>query len=142
MSGEKNISTVCDTKLTANSGMREDLDIVGNELNYITATFWASYCTFMIPACYFMTHYPANVVLPALEIGWGLSTFGLAWAQNVETLYAMRFLTGMFECCSFTGTIYVIGSWYKPKEIGRRVSLFFIASPLGTMFAGYLCVSI
>lgn len=67
-----------------------------------------------------------------------LSTFGLAWAQNVETLYAMRFLTGMFECCSFTGSIYVIGSWYKPKEIGRRVSLFFIASPLGTMFAGYL----
>lgn len=36
--------------------MREDLSIVGNELNYITATFWASYCTFMIPACYFMTH--------------------------------------------------------------------------------------
>lgn len=121
--------------------MREDLSIVGNELNYITATFWASYCTFMIPACYFMTHYPANIVLPALEVGWGLSTFGLAWAQNVETVYAMRFLTGMFECCSFTGTIYVIGSWYKPNEIGRRVSLFFIASPLGTMFAGYLYVN-
>lgn len=126
--------------LTKNSGMREDLQIVGNQLNYITATFWASYCTFMIPACYFMTHYSANTVLPVLEIGWGLSTFGLAWSQNVETLYAMRFLTGMFECCSFTGTIYVIGSWYKPKEIGRRVSLFFVASPLGTMFAGYLYV--
>jgi ACS family pantothenate transporter-like MFS transporter len=134
MRGEKSIL------LTIISGMREDLHIVGNQLNYITATFWASYCTFMIPACYFMTHYPANVVLPVLEIGWGLSTFGLAWAQNVETLYAMRFLTGLFECCSFTGTIYVIGSWYKPKEIGRRVSLFFIASPLGTMFAGYLYV--
>ncbi|KAF7192540.1 putative transporter SEO1 [Pseudocercospora fuligena] len=120
------------------SGMREDLHMQGNEINYITATFWASYCTFMIPACYFLTHYPANLVLPALEVGWGLSTFGLAWARNVETFYAMRFFTGMFECCSFTGTIYVIGSWYKPGEIGRRTALFFIASPLGTMFAGYL----
>ncbi|KAI4860501.1 putative pantothenate transporter [Hypoxylon rubiginosum] len=120
------------------SGMKEELGLHGDQLNYITATFWASYCTFMIPACYFLTHYPANRVLPALEIGWGLSTFGLAWARNIETLYAMRFFTGVFECCSFTGTIYIIGSWYKPGEIGRRVALFFIASPLGTMFAGYL----
>jgi MFS transporter, ACS family, pantothenate transporter len=111
--------------------MKEDLHIVGNQLNYITATFWASYCTFMIPACYFMTHYPANIVLATLEFGWGSSAFGLAWAQNIETLYAMRFFVGVFECCSFTGTIiYVMGSGYKPTEIGRTVSLFFIASPL------------
>jgi ACS family pantothenate transporter-like MFS transporter len=118
--------------------MKEELGFVGNQLNYVVATFWASYCTIMIPACYYLTHYPANIILPALELGWGLSTFGLAWAQNVHTVYAMRFFTGVFECCSFTGTIFVIGSWYKPGEIGRRVTLFFIASPLGTMFAGYL----
>ncbi|TIA07991.1 putative allantoate permease [Aureobasidium pullulans] len=92
---------------------------------------------FVLP-CYFMTHYPANYVLPGLEVGWGICTFGLAWSQNLHSVYAMRFFTGIFECCSFTGTIYVIGSWYKPGKIGRRVSLFFIASPLGTMFAGYL----
>ncbi|KAF9733399.1 transporter SEO1-like protein 2 [Paraphaeosphaeria minitans] len=120
------------------SGMKEELHLFGNEINYLTATFWASYCTFMIPACYFLTHYPANLVLPILEVGWALSTFGLAWAQNVETVYAMRFFTGVFECCSFTGTIYVIGSWYRPTEVGRRVALFYVAAPLGTMFAGYL----
>ncbi|EOD48451.1 putative major facilitator superfamily transporter protein [Neofusicoccum parvum UCRNP2] len=120
------------------SGMREDLHLHGNQLNYITIVFWASYCTSMIPACYYLTRYPINVVLPTLEIGWGLATFGLAWAQNVDTVYAMRFLVGLFESCSFTGVIYVIGSWYKPPEIGRRVAFFFIASPLGTMFAGYL----
>ncbi|KAH7130537.1 pantothenate transporter liz1 [Dendryphion nanum] len=120
------------------SGMKEELGLFGKDLNYFTATFWASYCGFMIPACYFLTFYPINIVLPALEIGWGLSTFGLAWAQNVETIYAMRFFTGLFECCSFTGTIFVIGSWYRPGEIGRRVALFYMAAPLGTMFAGYL----
>ncbi|KAL3465008.1 major facilitator superfamily domain-containing protein [Aspergillus heterothallicus] len=120
------------------SGMREEIGLFGNELNYITATFWASYCTAMIPACYFLTRYRANVVLPALELGWGLATFGLAWAQNVEAIYAMRFFVGLFECCSFTGTIYIMGSWYKPREVGRRIALFFISSPGGTMFAGYL----
>ncbi|KAF1961951.1 putative allantoate permease [Byssothecium circinans] len=108
------------------SGMKEELGLYGSEINYLTATFWAFYCGFMIPAPAFA----GNRL--------GLSTFGLAWAKNVETVYAMRFFTGLFECCSFTGTIYVIGSWYKPTEIGRRVALFFTAAPLGTMFAGYL----
>lgn len=118
--------------------MKTDLGLKGNDLNYITAIFWASYCSFMIPACYFMTRYPANILLPSLEVGWGLATFGMAWAQNIHTIYAMRFFVGLFECCTFTGTIYVIGSWYKPNEVARRVSIFFIAAPAGTMFAGYL----
>jgi MFS transporter, ACS family, pantothenate transporter len=118
--------------------MKEDIGLYGNELNYLTITFWASYCVFMIPGCYYITHYPINIVLPTLELGWALSTFGLAWAQNAQTLYAMRFFTGLFECCSFTGTIFVIGSWYRPGEISRRISFFYCAAPLGTMFAGYL----
>ncbi|KAF5862553.1 hypothetical protein ETB97_011550 [Aspergillus alliaceus] len=120
------------------SGMREDVGLVGNELNYITAVFWAAYCASMIPACYYLTRNRINIVLPTLEAGWGLFTFGCAWAQNPGTIYAMRVLIGICESCSFTGVIYVIGPCYKPEEIGRRVSLFFIASPLGTMFAGYL----
>ncbi|BAE54814.1 unnamed protein product [Aspergillus oryzae RIB40] len=120
------------------SGMKEDIGLVGNELNYITAAFWAAYCTSMIPACYYLTRSRINIILPTLEAGWGLFTFGCAWAQNPGTIYAMRVLIGICESCSFTGVIYVIGSWYKPEEIGRRISLFFIASPLGTMFAGYL----
>ncbi|ODM17850.1 hypothetical protein SI65_06638 [Aspergillus cristatus] len=120
------------------SGMKEGLHLTGNDINYITIAFWATYCISMIPACYYLTRSRINIVLPTLEVGWGLFTFGCAWAQNLSTIYAMRVFIGICESCSFTGVIYVIGSWYKPKEIGRRVSLFFIASPLGTMFAGYL----
>lgn len=118
--------------------MKADLHLHGNQLNYTTIVFWISYCTSMIPACYYLTRTRINVVLPALEAGWGLFTFGCAWAQNVQTIYAMRFFVGLCESCSFTGVIYAIGSWYKPGEIGRRVALFYIAAPLGTMFAGYL----
>ncbi|KAI9149033.1 MFS transporter PfmaC [Paramyrothecium foliicola] len=120
------------------TGMKEELEMFGNELNYAIITFWSSYCVFMIPACYYLTRFPVNVVLPLCEIGWGLATFGLAWARNVETVYAMRFFVGLFEACSFTGVIYVIGSWMRKTEIARRIALFYAAAPLGTMFAGYL----
>lgn len=92
----------------------------------------------MNPACYFLTRYPANRVLPTLKLGWGLATLGLAFVRNVEAIYALRLFVGMFECCSFTGNIYVIRSWYKKNEVARRVALFFIASPLVTTSAGYL----
>ncbi|EEY16515.1 conserved hypothetical protein [Verticillium alfalfae VaMs.102] len=82
------------------TGMREELGMFGNELNYAVITFWSSYCVFMIPACYYLTRYPVNVVLPLCEIGWGTATFGLAWAQNVDT-----------------------------REIARRVALFYMAAP-------------
>ncbi|KAK0392513.1 hypothetical protein NLU13_2008 [Sarocladium strictum] len=120
------------------TGMREELNMFGNEFNYAVITFWSSYCVFMIPACYYLTRFPVNVVLPLCELGWGVATFGLAWAQNVDTIYAMRFFVGLFEACSFTGVIYVVGSWMRKGEIGRRVALFYAAAPLGTMFAGYL----
>ena len=118
--------------------MKEDLHMHGNQINYVTIVFWSSYCTLMIPACFLLTRLPVNIVLPSFEAAWGLFTLGCAFAQNVGTIYAMRFFIGVFETCSFTGTIYVIGSWYKAGEIGRRVSLFYISAPLGTMFAGYL----
>ncbi|RSL86287.1 hypothetical protein CEP52_015867 [Fusarium oligoseptatum] len=116
-SSEKLVVLKLDLSILVFGGMREEIGLWGNELNYITATFWASYCGTMIPACYLMTRYPANIVLPSLELGWGLATFGLAWVKNVEAIYAMRFF---------------------PNEVARRIALFFIASPGGTMFAGYL----
>ncbi|KAJ5103898.1 hypothetical protein N7532_004427 [Penicillium argentinense] len=72
----------------------EDLNLGGNDINYINAVFWASYCTSMIPACYRLTRTRFNITLPTLEVGWGLFTFGCAWAQNLNTIYAMRFFRG------------------------------------------------
>lgn len=69
----------------------------GDELNLIAATFRASYCGFMISTCYYISRYPANIVVPMLEVGWGLATLGLAFVQNVEGIYSMRFFVGMFR---------------------------------------------
>ncbi|KAJ5252355.1 Major facilitator superfamily domain general substrate transporter [Penicillium chrysogenum] len=80
------------------SGMKEDLDLHSNEMDYIRAVFWATYYTSMIPACYWLTRTRINIALPTLGIGTkpvtGLFTFGCAWAQNLSSIYAMRFLSG------------------------------------------------
>ncbi|KAK9470699.1 major facilitator superfamily domain-containing protein [Dipodascopsis tothii] len=120
------------------SGMKEDLNLGGNDLNYLNAVYYASYLAFMIPGSLALTRLPARWILPTLEVLWGVSTFGCAWVQNLTQLYVCRFLLGAFETLCMTGTIYIIGSWYKRSEMGMRVALFQVSSPLGTMFSGYL----
>ncbi|KAK9447981.1 major facilitator superfamily domain-containing protein [Limtongia smithiae] len=120
------------------SGMQEDLNLGGNDLNYLTAVYYCSYLSFMIPASFMLTRTPIQRILPTMEILWGVCTFGCAWVHNLTQLYVCRFFLGACETVAFTGLIYVIGSWYLREEMGVRVALYNIASPLGGMFAGYL----
>ncbi|CAG8905381.1 unnamed protein product [Penicillium egyptiacum] len=108
---------------TNHRGMKEDINLHGNELNYMTAVFWTSYCNTGLLG---LTRTPINIALPTLEIGWDSSRSAVLGRrmQNPNTIYAMRFFIGICESCSFTGVKYVIGSWYKPGEVTRRVALF------------------
>ncbi|KAJ8102069.1 major facilitator superfamily domain-containing protein [Lipomyces tetrasporus] len=120
------------------TGMREDIGLTGNDLNYLNAVYYSSYLSFMIPASFMLTRLPISKILPTMEILWGVCTFGCAWVHNLTQLYVCRFFLGATETVAFTGVIYVIGSWYKRDELGTRMALFQISAPLGSMISGYL----
>lgn len=78
-----------------------------------------------------------NIFIPFCEVVWGCLTLATAFVDTVDHVYVIRFFSGVFETVAYPGVIYCIGCWYKKSEISRRLSLFYIAGPLGTMFAGY-----
>ncbi|KAF4879728.1 Pantothenate transporter FEN2 [Colletotrichum siamense] len=119
------------------SGMKEDIGMEGNDLQYTTGVFQAGYCAAMIPSNIILTRVRPNLLIPAFEVLWGILTLLTAYAKDVKHVYIIRFFSGVFECVAYPGVIYCIGCWYKSTEISRRLSLFYIAGPLGTMFAGY-----
>ncbi len=43
-----------------------------------------------------------------------------------------------FEAVSFAGGHYVLGSWYKPSELGKRACLIDAAQNAGGLFAGLM----
>ncbi|KAK9345743.1 major facilitator superfamily domain-containing protein [Lipomyces starkeyi] len=107
------------------TGMQQDIGLTGNDLYYLTAVYYSSYLSFMIPASFI--------------------TFDCAWVHNLKQLYVCRFFLCATETVAFTGAIYVIGSWYKRDELGTRMALFQISAPLGgkyvrwpSMISGYL----
>lgn len=65
-----------------------------------------------------------------------------AAANSYKHLCVIRFFQGMAEASTYSGAQYIIGSWYKPQEIGKRTGLFAASGMAGTMFAGLMMTAI
>ncbi|KAI0165114.1 MFS general substrate transporter [Hypoxylon sp. FL1284] len=110
------------------SGLKEDFDLNGNELNYFNVCYYVAYVFFQVPGMLLMSR-------PRL---WGVCTFAQSRVTTVQQLYACRFLVGMLEAPVFAGTHFILGSWYSGPELFKRAGTWFICNPLGTMVSGYL----
>lgn len=51
---------------------------------------------------------------------------------------AIRFTQAIFEASTFSGSHYILGSWYKDDEIGKRTAVFTSAAQFGTFFSGVM----
>jgi ACS family pantothenate transporter-like MFS transporter len=38
----------------------------------------------------------------------------------------------------YPGIHYLLGSWYTPREIGKRAMVFWLAGSVGSLFSGFL----
>lgn len=85
------------------SGMKEDLGLYGNELNYFTTWFSVSYCIMLIPSQVIMTWVRPSWWLPGLEIAWGLMTGLIALCKNAQQVYVLRVFLGLFESSAWPG---------------------------------------
>ncbi|KAI0026214.1 pantothenate transporter liz1 [Xylariomycetidae sp. FL0641] len=120
------------------SGMKEDLGMVGNQLNLLT-TFWnIGYILGQLPSQLVLTKVRPSLWLPSLEIGWSALVIGMAGAKDVETLYVLRFFVGLLEASAYPGIMTLLGNWYTPAELGKRACIFQASSSAAQMFSGYL----
>lgn len=84
----------------------------------------------------------ARWLLPGVELLWGVITFAQVRIQNVESVFAVRFILGALAIPSYTGVNYVLGSWYKGDELFKRSAVFMMGNSLGQMFSGYLMAAV
>ncbi|KEZ45043.1 putative pantothenate protein [Scedosporium apiospermum] len=120
------------------SGMREDLKLTGNDLNYLTTWWNVGYILGQLPSQLALTRIRPSVWLPTLELIWSFIVMGMAGAKNVKTLHALRFFTGFLEASAYPGIMTLLGNWYTPSELGKRACIFQASSSAAQMFSGYL----
>ncbi|KAJ5730046.1 uncharacterized protein N7483_004554 [Penicillium malachiteum] len=120
------------------SGMKEDLKLYGNQLNYLNAVYYVGFIVMQIPLTLLMTRCPVNYFLPAADLIWGVFTLAQYKVTNVTQLYALRFFVGALGGFFFPAVQWYLGCWYKRSELSRRGAIFFIASQVGSMSSGYI----
>ncbi|GKT44638.1 vitamin H transporter 1 [Colletotrichum spaethianum] len=90
------------------SGMRESLNLYGNELVEFNTFF---------------------------SIGYAL---GLVPAPNAQTIFGLRFFLGLFSSAFWPSVVALIFNWYTPAELAVRVACFTVCDVAGAMFLGAL----
>ncbi|EXJ77142.1 hypothetical protein A1O3_10300 [Capronia epimyces CBS 606.96] len=121
------------------SGMKEDLDMNGNERNWLVTYFNLGIIVGTVPAQMIQLQYVRpSIWIPACEIAWSALVMAMAAAKNTKTLYALRFFVGLLESCSFPGYSALLGGWYGPGELTKRVAIFEQTTAIASMFSGYL----
>lgn len=124
------------------SGMKESIDMKGNDLVHTQAVFTVGSIVFQIPFMYILYRLPLNYVLPTLDICWSCFTLGCYKADSLPHLEAMRFFVGIFEAPSYLAYQYLFGCWYTVDEITRRSMIYYIGQYLGILTSGLLQAAI
>ncbi|ORY63056.1 major facilitator superfamily domain-containing protein [Pseudomassariella vexata] len=144
------------------SGMSEDLGFNGNQLVQFQTIFVVGNVVGLLPFIYLFPRVPMHILVPTLDLGWGIFTLLQYRAQSYGDIMAYRFLVSLFEVRAKptyflslsihiitkywylpSGELlprahFVLGSWYRSDEIGRRGGTFYVGLTLGTLTASLL----
>ncbi|KAF4540727.1 Major facilitator superfamily transporter [Lasiodiplodia theobromae] len=124
------------------SGMKEDLELYGNELNYFQTYFNVAYCIMLIPSQVIMTYVRPSLWLSSLEIAWGVMTGLMAMVTKTYQVYIIRVFLGLFESSAWPGMMTLLMHWYTPMELAKRMGFYHSCQAVGSMMSGALQAAI
>ena len=124
------------------SGMKEELSLYGNELNYMTSAWTVGYVIGEIPSNIILTRVRPSIWIPVLEVTWSVLTMLISKCETSTQIYILRFFIGLAESGFYPGMQYLIGSWYRKDELAKRSCIFHTSGAIATMFSGYLMAAV
>lgn len=110
----------------------------GQERNLFNTFFNVGYLIGSTPSQIIINRIRPSLWIPACELIWSTLVVFIATAQNARTIYIIRFFLGLFESSSYPGFAYILGSWYGPDELAKRMGVYDCAGYIAKVFAGYV----
>ncbi|KAH7367932.1 major facilitator superfamily domain-containing protein [Plectosphaerella cucumerina] len=120
------------------SGMRESLNLFGNELVEFNTFFSIGYAIGLVPGQLIQTKVRPSLFLPICEVTWGLFVLFTFMAKNARTIFVLRFFLGLLSAAFWPSVVALIFNWYRPSELAVRLAFFSASDVAGAMFLGAL----
>lgn len=120
------------------SGMKEDLNMMGNEFNIINTCFTVGYVIALVPNNLILLRIRPSYWMSFTAMAWGLLTLGVYKCTSWKQICALKFFQAVFESATFSGVHLILGSWYKEDELTKRSAVFTSSGLLGGLFSGVM----
>ncbi|KAF5676183.1 transmembrane transporter transporter Liz1p [Fusarium heterosporum] len=124
------------------AGLKESLDLSGNQYNVLLSMASAGMLVGQIPSSIIIHKIRPRIWMSSMVVIWAGLTMASAACSTYAQLCAVRFLMGLAEASTYAGSVYIMGSWYKSNEIAKRTATFTVAGQVGKMFAGAMMAAI
>ncbi|KAK9246666.1 major facilitator superfamily domain-containing protein [Lipomyces tetrasporus] len=120
------------------SGMKEELHLYGQERNLFTTFFNVGSIVGAVPSQMILNRIRPSIWIPSCELSWSIMVMIISSTKGAKLIYAMRFLMGITESVAYPGFALVLGSWYRPDELAKRMTIYDGAWAIANMFSGYI----
>lgn len=119
-------------------GIRDDLNLVGTEYNWLSSIFYFGFLVWALPTNFMLQRFPVGTYLGANICAWGALLMLQAASNNFATLAALRALSGAAEACSDPAFMLITSMWYTRRQQPIRMGLWYTANGFGIALGGLL----
>ena len=113
--------------------MNAQLGIDSQQFGFIAAMFFPGYVLFEIPSNLLLHRIGARAWIARILISWGLVAMLTGLVQSAMHLYVARFLLGVAEAGYFPGILLYLTYWFRQRELGRTIAMFFTANAVANI---------
>ncbi|OJJ02776.1 hypothetical protein ASPVEDRAFT_131759 [Aspergillus versicolor CBS 583.65] len=123
-------------------GLREDLNLKGQEFSWASGIFYIGYLAASYPISLGFVRFPLGRYLSVLIFLWGVVLTLHAVAENYAGLMVLRTLLGIFESAISPGFSLITGMWYTPREHVSRHSFWFAGNATASLIGSGIAYGI
>ncbi|TFL04974.1 major facilitator superfamily domain-containing protein [Pterulicium gracile] len=119
-------------------GIREDLNLQGQEYAWLSSVFYFGWMAWAIPTNLIMQRSPPSTYLGINICFWGIFLMLQALSQNFTHMVVLRVLSGAAEAIADPAFMLVTAMWYTRGEQPTRISIWYAANGIGVAGGGLI----
>lgn len=100
--------------------------------------FFLGYVLFEVPSNAMLYRIGARKTFTRILVCWGAVSMAMATVKTPFSLYALRFLLGVFEAGFFPGILFYLTYWFPASRRGRATGWMFVAVTFSGTIGGVL----
>ncbi|KAK1239077.1 hypothetical protein MKX08_006138 [Trichoderma sp. CBMAI-0020] len=119
-------------------GIKKDLNLVGDDYSWLSSSFYFGWLVWAIPSNLLMQRSPPAYYLAFNIFMWGALLMCQAAVKNLQSLLALRILSGAFEAIADPAFMLITSMYYTRAEQPSRISAWYAFNGVGVAGGGLI----